>query len=243
QIIRIADNDRAGRRIGGRLRSSTLDTLILDADVKAYPGDTITVIMPTGTAVSRKIKSVGYPLTWDQNGITWDSGRITFDTTGFPSDVQQVVLAQKLDDLPPQHSMWAIDSATLATQLFRVMSVAEDFSDSEIKFTISAVRHNASKYGAIDNGTRIERPPVTVIPPSVQRPPANVTVSNDHFVDQGCAVSVMTIEWDKPEAAIAYEVYWRKNDGDWIFAGRTGTTSIDVSGIYAGRYVAKVRAI
>ncbi|WP_260627459.1 DUF1983 domain-containing protein [Pseudomonas protegens] len=128
-------------------------------------------------------------------------------------------------------------------QLFRVMSVAEDFSDSEIKFTISAVRHNASKYGAIDNGTRIESPPVTVIPPSVQRPPSNVTVSNDHFVDQGSAVSVMTIEWEKPEAAVAYEVYWRKNDGDWIFAGRTGTTSIDVSGIYAGRYVAKVRAI
>ncbi|MBB1623060.1 host specificity protein J [Pseudomonas sp. UME65] len=243
QIIRIADNDRAGRRIGGRLRSSTLDSLVLDADVKAYPGDTITVIMPTGTAVSRKIQSVGYPLTWGHKGIQWSSGRVTMDTTGFPAEVQQVVLEKKLDELPPQHSMWAIDSTTLATQLFRVMSVAEDFSDSEIKFTISAVRHNASKYGAIDNGTRIERPPVTVIPPSVQRPPANVTVSNDHFVDQGSAVSVMTIEWEKPEAAIAYEVYWRKNDGDWIFAGRTGTTSIDVSGIYAGRYVAKVRAI
>jgi len=243
QIIRIADNDRAGRRIGGRLRSSTINTLVLDADVKAYPGDTITIIMPSGKAVSRVIKSSGYPLTWDSSGIKWDNGSITFDTTGFPAEVQQVVLAEDLDDLPPQHSMWAIDSATLATQLFRVMSVAEDFSDTDIKFTITAVRHNASKFGAIDNGTRIERPPVTVIPPSVQRPPTNVTVSNDHFVDQGSAISVMTIAWEKPEAAIAYEVYWRKNDGDWIFAGRTGTTSIDVSGIYAGRYVAKVRAI
>ncbi|WP_273823005.1 host specificity protein J [Pseudomonas asplenii] len=243
QIIRIADNDRAGRRIGGRLRSATLDTLILDADVTAYPGDTITLIMPTGKAVSRKIKSSGYPLTWDQNGIKWDNGTVTMDTTGFPSEVQQVVLAEELDELPPTHSMWAIDSTTLATQLFRVMSVAEDFSDSEIKFTITGVKHSPSKYDAIDNGTRIERPPVTVIPPSVQPPPANVEVSNDHFVDQGSAVSVMTITWEKPEAAIAYEVYWRKNDGDWIFAGRTGTTSIDVSGIYAGRYVAKVRAI
>lgn len=243
QIIRVADNDRAGRRIGGRLRSSTLDTLVLDADVTAYPGDTITLIMPNGKAVSRIIKSSGYPLTWDSTGITWDNGNVTFDTTGFPSEVQQVVLTEDLDDLPPRHSMWAIDSPTLAVQQFRVMSVAEDFSDSEIKFTISAVRHNSSKYGAIDNGTRIERPPITVIPPSVQRPPSTVTVSNDHFVDQGSAISVMTIEWDRPPSAIAFEVYWRKNDGDWIFAGRTGTTSIDVSGIYAGRYVAKVRAI
>ena len=243
QIIRIADNDRAGRRIGGRLRSSTLNTLVLDADVTAYLGDTITLIMPTGKAISRVIKSAGYPLTWDSTGITWDNGSITLDTTGFPADVQQVVLTESLDDLPPTHSMWAIDSKTLATQLFRVMSVAEDFSDTEIKYTISAVRHNPSKYDAIDNGTKIERPPVTVIPPSVQKPPATVTVSNDHFVDQGSAVSVMTIDWDRPESAIAFEVYWRKNDGDRIFAGRTGTNSIDVSGIYAGRYVAKVRAI
>ncbi|MDY7067560.1 hypothetical protein PsexTeo8_40420 [Pseudomonas extremaustralis] len=243
QIIRVADNDRAGRRIGGRLRSATLDTLVLDADVTAYPGDTITLIMPNGKAISRAIKSVGYPLTWDSTGITWDNGNITMDTTGFPSDVQQVVLAEPLSDLPPTHSMWAIDSPTLAVQQFRVMSVIEDFSDTEIKFSITAVRHNSSKYSAIDNGSRIEQPPVTVIPPSVQPPPGNVTVSNDHFVDQGSAISVMTIAWEKPEAAIAYEVYWRKNDGDWIFAGRTGTTSIDVSGIYAGRYVAKVRAI
>ncbi|ERO65286.1 phage tail protein [Pseudomonas piscis] len=243
QIIRIADNDRAGRRIGGRLRSSTLDSLVLDADVKAYPGDTITVIMPTGKAVSRVIKSVGYPVKWSTRGIKWSSGRVTMDTTGFPAQVQQVVLAEDLEELPPQHSMWAIDSPTLATQLFRVMSVSEDFSGSEIKYSISAVRHNASKFAAIDNGTRIERPPVTVIPPSVQKPPVNVTVSNGHFVDQGSAVSVMTIEWERPDSAIAFEVYWRKNDGDWIFAGRTGGTSVDVSGIYAGRYVAKVRAI
>ncbi|WP_332875219.1 phage tail tip fiber protein [Pseudomonas sp. MF7453] len=43
--------------------------------------------------------------------------------------------------------------------------------------------------------------------------------------------------------AIAYEAYWRKNDGEWVYAGRTGGSSIEVSGIYAGRYVAKVRAI
>jgi len=243
QIIRVADNDRAGRRIGGRLRSSTLDTLVLDADVTAYAGDTITLIMPNGKAVSRAIKSVGHPVTWDITGITWDNGNVTLDTTGFPSEVQQVVLEDELEDLPPRHSMWAIDSPTLAVQQFRVMSVVEESSDTEIKFTVSAVRHDSSKYGAIDNGSKIERPPITVIPPSVQPPPTNVTVSNDHFVDQGSAISVMTIHWEKPESAIAYEVYWRKNDGDWTFAGRTGTTSIDVSGIYAGRYVAKVRAI
>lgn len=243
QIIRIADNDRAGRRIGGRLRSATLDSLVLDADVTAYPGDTITLIMPNGKAVSREIASVGLPLTWDNTGITWDNGRVTVDTTGLPLDVQQVTLTEDLDDLPPSHSMWAIDSIQLAVQQFRVISVAEDFSDDKMQFAVSAVRHNSSKFDAIDKGTKIETPPITVIPPSVQPPPTDVLLSNDHFVDQGSAVSVMTIEWTKAVGAIAYEVYWRKNDGDWIYAGRTGATSVDVSGIYAGRYVAKVQAV
>ncbi|WP_368072400.1 phage tail tip fiber protein, partial [Pseudomonas piscis] len=139
--------------------------------------------------------------------------------------------------------MWAIDSPTLAVQQFRVLSVAEDFSDSAIKYSISAVKHVGAKFAAIDNGARIDRPPVTVIPPSVQNPPKNVRVRNEHFVDQGSAVGVMTIDWERPDNAIAYEVHWRKNDGDWVFAGRTGGNSFEVSGIYAGRYVAKVRAI
>jgi len=220
QIIRVADNDRAGRRIGGRLRDATLDTLTLDAQVTATAGDTITLVMPTGKAVSRSIKSVD-----------------------ISADVQRVLLAQPLSELPPAQSMWAIDSPTLAAQQFRVMSIAEDFTDNEIKYSITAVKHVPSKFGAIDNGSRIERPPITVIPPGVQAPPGSVTVSNNHFIDQGSAVGVMTIEWTRPANAIAYEVHWRKNDSEWVFAGRTGGTSMEVRGIYAGRYVAKVRAI
>ncbi len=220
QIIRVADNDRAGRRIGGRLRNATLDTLTLDAHVTAEAGDTLTLVMPTGKAVSRVIKAVS-----------------------ISDEAQRVVLTQPLSELPPAQSMWAIDSASLAAQQFRVLSIAEDFTDTEIKYSISAVKHVPSKFGAIDNGSRIERPPVTVIPPGVQTPPTSVTISNNHFVDQGSAVSVMTIEWARPANAIAYEVYWRKNDSEWVFAGRTGGASMEVRGIYAGRYVAKVRAI
>lgn len=220
QIIRVADNDRAGRRIGGRLHGATIDTLTLDAHVTAEAGDTLTLVMPTGKAVSRVIKSVS-----------------------ISDEAQRVVLTQPLSELPPAQSMWAIDSVSLAAQQFRVLSIAEDFTDTEIKYSISAVKHVPSKYGAIDNGSRIERPPVTVIPPGVQAPPTSVTISNNHFVDQGSAVGVMTIEWARPANAIAYEVYWRKNDSEWVYAGRTGGSSMEVRGIYAGRYVAKVRAI
>uniref|UniRef100_UPI00123908F5 phage tail protein n=1 Tax=Enterobacter hormaechei TaxID=158836 RepID=UPI00123908F5 len=43
--------------------------------------------------------------------------------------------------------------------------------------------------------------------------------------------------------AIAYEAQWRRNDGNWVNVPRSSTTSFDVPGIYAGRYLVRVRAI
>ncbi|MEU9859131.1 DUF1983 domain-containing protein, partial [Streptomyces sp. NPDC047974] len=41
----------------------------------------------------------------------------------------------------------------------------------------------------------------------------------------------------------AYDVEWRRDDLNWVRAGRVGTTSCEVRGIYAGKYLARVRAV
>ncbi|MDI4106577.1 hypothetical protein QK438_34065, partial [Pseudomonas aeruginosa] len=61
--------------------------------------------------------------------------------------------------------------------------------------------------------------------------------------DQGLAVSTMTIAWPPVEGAVAYDVEWKKDSGNWIRLPRAGTTSVDVTGIYAGGYLARVRAV
>ncbi|MEE6802793.1 host specificity protein, partial [Escherichia coli O8:H10] len=48
---------------------------------------------------------------------------------------------------------------------------------------------------------------------------------------------------DQAQNAIAYEAQWRRNDGNWVNVPRSSTTSFDVPGIYAGRYLVRVRAI
>jgi predicted phage tail protein len=53
----------------------------------------------------------------------------------------------------------------------------------------------------------------------------------------------MTISWDAVDGAVGYDVEWRKDSGNWIKLQRTGMTNIDVVGIYAGAYVARVRAV
>ncbi|WP_437880879.1 phage tail tip fiber protein [Pseudomonas sp. LRF_L74] len=107
-------------------------------------------------------------------------------------------------------------------------------------FTISASQHEPSKYDSIDTGARLEDRPISVIPPSVQAPPTNVRIIATTAITQGLAVTTATIQWDAPANAVAYEVEWKRDSGDWISLPRTGNTEV---GIYAGAYLARVRAV
>ncbi|HDT5504798.1 TPA: carbohydrate binding domain-containing protein [Klebsiella pneumoniae subsp. pneumoniae] len=62
-------------------------------------------------------------------------------------------------------------------------------------------------------------------------------------MNQGISVETMQVNWSAVSGAIAYEAQWRRNDGNWINVPRSSTTSFEVSGIYAGRYLVRVRAI
>ena len=243
KIVRIADNALAGRRIGGRIRSATIDTLVLDDDVAVYAGDTITVIMPDGTSVSRYVKDVGFPVTWDDMVKDDFSGlKPTWDTVSRTEDVQQITVTVDFPDIPVPHSMWAIDSPTLATQQFRILSIQEDFSGENMMFKITATKHVTGKFAAVDTGTRIDSPPITIIPPSTQPPPTNVVLTSDWAVSQGIVNTTMNINWTGAANAVAYEVQWKFNNGNWIYGGRTGSTSLPIVGILAGRYRARVQA-
>lgn len=62
-------------------------------------------------------------------------------------------------------------------------------------------------------------------------------------MNQGIAISTMNISWPAVAGAVAYDVEWRKDSGNWIKLQRTGSTSVDVTGIYSGAYLARVRSV
>ncbi|MBI6849025.1 phage tail protein [Pseudomonas syringae] len=216
QIIRVADADRAGRRIGGRIKAATARTITLDADSNVAPGDSITVILPSGVAETKAVTSYANRVV--RVGTSWAS-------------------------IPVAQSVFAIESTALAAQTFRVLSVAENFSDTEMKYDITAVKHVAGKFAAIDNGAQIVQLPVTVIPASVQSPPTNIRLSTFTAIDQGIAATTMRAEWDAPANAVSYDVWWRRNSNDWAYAGRTYSAGIEVGGVYAGTYLVRVAAV
>ncbi|WP_117243743.1 phage tail tip fiber protein, partial [Klebsiella pneumoniae] len=92
-------------------------------------------------------------------------------------------------------------------------------------------------------GAIIDQRPVSVLPAGNQSPPDDIVITSRSVVNQGISVETMQVNWSAVSGAIAYEAQWRRNDGNWINVPRSSTTSFEVSGIYAGRYLVRVRAI
>lgn len=215
-VIQVADANRAGRRNSGRISAATANSLTLDVVPPTMAvGDRLRATLPSGKTEARTINGVN-PAT------------------------RVVTVSAPWSAVPVAQSIWATESADLVLQQFRVLGIAEE---EGLTYRITALQHRPDKFAAIDDGTRLEPPPISVIPPSVQPPPTNVRMSSHVVIDQGIATPVLTIEWDAADNAIAYDVEWRRDDLNWVRAGRVGTTSCEVRGIYAGKYLARVRAV
>ncbi|TVS63090.1 DUF1983 domain-containing protein [Xanthomonas perforans] len=217
-IIEVADPKRAGRRNGGRIKGASLQSVDLDLVPPGLSaGDTIRVLGSNGRSQARTISGIA--------GST-------------------VSVSAPWATVPVATSVWAVSTAELALQTFRVLAVTDgDGAENAITYQITALEHVPQKFAAIDDGARIELPPISIIPPSVQPPPTNVRLSSHSFVEQGIAQHVLTIAWDPADKAIAYDVEWRRDDMAWVKAGRATTTNLEVRGIYAGQYLARVRAV
>ena len=212
-VIPIADELLAGRAVGGRISAVNGKVITLDRDTQAKPGDRLILNLPDGKCEGRTVQLV--------NG-------------------KQVTVTVAYSVPPERELVWALDADDLAIPLYRVVSVARPEAGV---FEISAVQYDPSKFAHIDTGARLEERPISVIPITVVAAPASVTLTSSYAVSQGIAISTMNISWPAVTGAIAYDVEWRKDSGNWIKVQRTGSTSVDVTGIYSGAYQARVRAV
>lgn len=212
-VIPIADELLAGRPVGGRISAVSGKVITLDRDTQAKPGDRLILNLPDGKCEGRTVQMV--------------SGRQVTVTVAY--------------SVPPERELvWALDADDLAIPLYRVVSVARPEPGV---FEISAVQYDPSKFDHIDTGARLEERPISVVPITVVPAPASVDISSNYSVDQGLAISTMNISWPAVAGAVAYDVEWRKDSGNWIKLQRTGSTSVDVTGIYSGAYLARVRSV
>lgn len=212
-IIAVADEMLAGKVNGGRTREVDGCVITLDRKTEAKAGDRLLLNLPSGGTQGRTIESV---------------------------DGHVVTVTAEYAERPEPECVWAIESDSLRVQQYRVVGV-KDNNDST--FTISAAAHDPDKYARIDSGAIIDSRPISVIPPGKQSAPANIVVESYSVVNQGISVETLQVHWTAVQNAIAYEAQWRRNEGNWINVPRSSVASFDVSGIYAGRYIVRVRSI
>ncbi|EPK4721075.1 TipJ family phage tail tip protein [Klebsiella oxytoca] len=213
-IIGLADELLAGRVNGGRISAVNGRVITLDRDVDAKAGDRLQLNLPSGISQARSIQSV--------------NGR------------RQITVTTAYSETPEAECVWVIESDDLYTQQYRVIGVKDN---NNATYTITGVAHDPDKFPRIDTGAIIDQRPISVIPPGNQAPPDGILLTSFSVVNQGISVETLQANWNAAQNAIAYEAQWRRNDGNWINVPRSSTTSFEVSGIYAGRYLVRVRAI
>lgn len=212
-VIAVADEMLSGKVTGGRISSVNGRVLTLDRVADIAPGNRLIVNLPSGVSQARTVQAV--------------NGRAITVTTAY-------------GETPQAECVWVAESDELYAQQYRVVSVADN---NDGTFTISGAYHDPDKYARIDTGAIIDQRPVSVVPPGNQHAPENIIISSFSVVQQGISVETMRASWDQAPNAIAYEAQWRRNDGNWVNVPRSSTTSFDIPGIYAGRYLVRVRAI
>lgn len=215
KVIEIADPLFAGRANGGRVSK-------ISADRKSITLDRDDVVAVAG----------------DRLIINGEDGKA--QTRIVQSISGRVVTVTHEFDVIAAQNVWVIDAQDLATMKFRVISITQD---EHHQFSVTALQYNPAKFDAIDTGAHFEEAPISIVNPTVQDAVTNVTITSESRVDQGINVATMIVSWAQARGAVKYLVEWRKDDGSWIKLPLTGNNSVEVPGIYAGQYQARVTAI
>lgn len=213
QIIAVADPMLVGRNNGGRISAAAGRVVTLDRDTTVPVGARLMVNLPSGKSEGRVVKSV--------------AGR-------------DVTVMADFSEQPQAESGWILDYEDLKLMQFYVRNVTRP---EWHQFQFEVIQHDLSKFDAIDNGAVVDTRPITGIPVGTQDAPARVMLSQHVVIEQGIAVTVMSIAWDAAPNAVGYDVEWKWGAREWVPVPRTGELMADVRGIYSGQYMARVRAV
>ena len=213
EVIGVAANELAGRVIGGRVSAVNGRNITLDRAADVRAGNRLFLNLPSGVAQARTVQAV--------------KGNVVTVTTAY-------------SETPEAECCWGVDADDLFIALFRVTGTRDNDDGT---FEVTGATYSPDIYAAVDTGARLDERPVSVIPPGVQAPPENIVIDSYSTVSQNIAITTMRAAWKPVKGAIAYEAEWRRDSGNWVSVPRTSSQGFEVPGIYAGRYLVRVRAV
>lgn len=208
-VIEVMDNKYAASRLGGRIISHSGATITVDADVSSFvtSGDYMSIIGSDGKLVRHEIASVS-----GSNVILKSAPAWVRDGTIF-----------------------VISSSSVATRLFRIMSMTEDENNST--YTISATLHDPNKQAIVDDGAVFETPNDTL---NGYRVP---NVENLKIINTNSETVQVTATWETPTTTkgIKFELYVYNGSGQVVTQYETDQYRYEFYGLDAGSYTLGVR--
>lgn len=132
-IIQVSDPNRAGARMGGRVKSATTTAVTIDGDIDTGLSGNLLALLPNGTLEERQIQNI--------------TGRV-------------ITVVVPFSMAPQSQGAWIVKTVDIEPQLFRVIGITENDNGT---YTISALAHFPTKYGYIEDGMDLELPSISVL--------------------------------------------------------------------------------
>ena len=188
QIIEVSDPMRAGARRGGRIASATTTTVTVDdAAGLSAAGATLSVILPDGTVASRGVASI--------------VGKVINLTSALPT-------------APNANSVWILETASIQTSTWRVISVVEQ---DQAQYQITALAYNASKYAYVERGRPLTQRDVSDLN-EIPDAPTTLNISETLYTYQSQVRAKVIASWPSVLGIAQYRVKWRKDNANWSIA-------------------------
>ena len=199
-VVEINDPVRAGARRGGRVVSASTTTVTIDGlSETTLPSltdnPTISVILSDGTVEVGVISNI--------NGAV-----ITVNSVTKPDGTT----ASSFTSAPNTNSPFLISSTSLATQLFRILTVEEQ---DDVNYLITALSYIEGKYNFIENGTALPARTISLLDKPAD-PPSNLSISEKTIVINNMARSKLIVDWQPVEGVTQYQVNYKFENGNFI---------------------------
>lgn len=212
-IIDIADANRAGARMGGRLLpGSTASLLLLDAPITIAGGGTVSVVMADGTYATSVVN--------------------------VSASATSIALSPPLAAAPLASAPWAFSLSTLETQKFRIIGISEGDDGT---YAISAVAYDPDKFNQVEYGTPDVDNPISNV--NFGAPEAVGTLmflESLYDTGSGVAASRLSVSWTQPARAMRYQVEVQKPGSNWEYVAEISTPSIDFDSASSGLWSVRI---
>lgn len=183
-IIKVADANRAGVRLGGRVRSATTTAVTLDAAATLGVATWTLYVMLANGAVATSVVS---------------------SATG-----NTINLVTALASAPQSGAQWILTSTSTEAQTFRVLNVSEQEGN---RIEITALKHEPLKYAAVETGLILQPRNISVLDEPPGAPSAGALTEYLYASLTDVKVGVV-VAWAAAERAARYEVAYSIDGGN-----------------------------